>query len=80
MRVVDGAMPDPPAPSSAVWVVGTDGVRLPATVITARFKTHVFRGNVSVRYADGTFDLIEKERVILKETSMTLSRTAQDDS
>ena len=78
MRVVEGAMPDPPEPGSPVWVVEPDGGRIPAMVITARFTTHVFRGDVSVRYPDGTLDLIEKERVVVKEASITIPRTAPD--
>jgi hypothetical protein len=36
-----------------------DGFSLPATVVQARFKTHVFRGDISIRYPDGTMDLVE---------------------
>ena len=65
MRLVEGAMPDPPEPGSEVWIVEPDGGRVLATVITGRFKTHVFRGDVSVRYHDGGMDLVKSDRVVL---------------
>lgn len=53
MRLITGGMPE------AGDVVTIDG--RPATVLKAGFSTHVFRDDVSIRYEDGTLDLIPLE-------------------
>lgn len=49
-------------PGARVVVHGERGSRS-ATVVASAFKSHVFRDDVSVRYPDGTLDLIPVERV-----------------
>ena len=65
MQLVRGGLPDRPKPGAAVRVKTPDGTWQPATVVQARFKTHVFRGHVSVRYQNGVLDLVEEQQVSL---------------
>lgn len=57
MKVIDGGRPQLHV-GERVLVDGRS-----ATVICPDFKTHVYRGMVSVRYPDGGLDLVESERV-----------------
>ena len=63
MKLLEGGLPDRPKPGAAVRVKTHDGAWRPATVVQASFKTHVFRGHVSVRYQDGALDLVEERHV-----------------
>ena len=55
MRLIEGGLP---APGEVVMVGGKK-----ATVVHAAFSTAVFRGDVSVRFDDGTLELLPLENV-----------------
>ena len=61
MRLIQGGLP---APGEHVSARGRQ-----ATVIQASFTTHVFRGDVSIRFADGTLGLVPLESIEREDNS-----------
>lgn len=59
MELLEGGIPGPGTPVE----IDHAGRGREAVVVASGFKTHVFRGDVSVRYTDGTMDLVPAERV-----------------
>lgn len=59
MEVMDGGKPEPPHRGEQVLVEGRT-----ARVVCAEFRTHVFRGMISVDFGEGELGLVDAEHVV----------------
>ena len=64
MRLLPTGDPAPPKTGDPLPIDNGHESRCPARVVKADFYTPVFRGDVSVRYDDGTLDLVDSQRII----------------